>query len=172
LPEAGGRAPRVFWRVSDFANLDGLGGLRGSARWHTAGRRIVYLAESPAGAVIEAFVHLELKAGQAPKPYTLLKVEADGDLTLATLDANALGQILDLDQTRELGDQWLARGEAALLRVPSAILPETFNVLLNPVHADAARVTVAGQHAYPWHPQLEGATPQKVASHSDVPGEE
>lgn len=155
MPEADGRAPRVLWRVSDFANLDGLGGLRTSARWHTAGRRIVYLAESPAGAVIEAFVHLELKLGQAPKPYTLLKVEADADLALDTVDADALGgQMLDLDHTRELGDQWLARGEAALLRVPSAILPESFNVLLNPVHADAARVTVAGKHAYPWHPQL------------------
>jgi len=40
------------------------------------------------------------------------------------------------DVTRTLGDGWLGRGSAALLTVPSAIVPETFNVLLNPAHHD------------------------------------
>ena len=51
--------------------------------------------------------------------------------------------------TRALGDDWLAKGSAALLSVPSAIVPETFNVLLNPAHQDAKRIVIvqAGEHA-------------------------
>jgi RES domain-containing protein len=53
------------------------------------------------------------------------------------------------DVTRALGDGWLKKGSAALLSVPSAIVPETFNVLLNPAHQDAKRIVIvqAGQHA-------------------------
>jgi RES domain-containing protein len=39
--------------------------------------------------------------------------------------------------TRAIGDAWLATCSAALLSVPSVIVPGTFNVLLNPPHPDA-----------------------------------
>jgi len=57
------------------------------------------------------------------------------------------------DVTRALGDGRLGGGSTALLTVPSAIVPETFNVLLNPVHADATRIMIVdiGEHAIdPW----------------------
>jgi len=56
-----------LWRISNHATLNGRGGLYTSARWHTAGRLVVYLAESSAGALLEALVHLELKPGRLPK---------------------------------------------------------------------------------------------------------
>ena len=37
--------------------------------------------------------------------------------------------------TRSLGDNWLRAANALLLRVPSAIMPQTWNVLINPLHA-------------------------------------
>lgn len=40
--------------------------------------------------------------------------------------------------TRRVGDEWLARGETCLLRVPSAIIPGVWNLLLNPLHAEAS----------------------------------
>jgi RES domain-containing protein len=39
-------------------------------------------------------------------------------------------------QLQTLGDEWLARGETAVLKVPSAIVTEEWNYLLNPLHAD------------------------------------
>jgi RES domain-containing protein len=53
------------------------------------------------------------------------------------------------EKTRALGDGWLTKGSAALLSVPSAIVPETFNVLLNPAHQDAERIVIVqtGEHA-------------------------
>ncbi|MFL6462844.1 MAG: RES domain-containing protein, partial [Bryobacteraceae bacterium] len=49
----------VLWRISNHADLAGIGGLRCSARWHSQGHRVVYLAWSPSAALIEAMVHLE-----------------------------------------------------------------------------------------------------------------
>jgi RES domain-containing protein len=45
--------------------------------------------------------------------------------------------------TRQIGDAWLASLETALARVPSAILPRTWNYLLNPEHPDAKQVQIA-----------------------------
>jgi RES domain-containing protein len=53
---------------------------------------------------------------------------------------------------RTIGDEWLASKGTALLRVPSAIGLETFNVLLNPKHA--GRVQVLWSEKYPWDAQL------------------
>jgi RES domain-containing protein len=146
-------ACRMFlWRISNHVELDGRGGVLASARWHTQGRPIVYLAGSPAGALVEVLVNLELDPGRLPGSYTLLKAEAADDLPVRRVDVAALpeGWVGDLAATRSVGDAWLAGGESALLEVPSAILPETFNLLLNPLHADAGRVRVVWTHAYPY----------------------
>ncbi|MGH7819352.1 MAG: RES family NAD+ phosphorylase, partial [Candidatus Binatia bacterium] len=43
----------TLWRISNHSELKGIGGLRASGRWHTAGRPIVYLAEHPALCLLE-----------------------------------------------------------------------------------------------------------------------
>lgn len=146
-----------LWRISNHATLDGRGGLFSSARWHTEGRPIVYLAESPAGALVEALVHLELKAGRLPKFYRLLKCAAPDDLLTMTIkEADLPDSKWTANQvaTRNLGDEWLAGRNSAVLRVPSAIVPETFNRLLNPEHVDATRIRVLWHAEYPWDTRL------------------
>jgi RES domain-containing protein len=59
-----------------------------------------------------------------------------------------------IDVTRAFSDDWLTRGSAALLTVPSAIVPETFNVLLNPVHPDATHVAILGTGEHAIDPRL------------------
>ena len=49
----------------------------------------------------------------------------------------------DLTLTRKLGDAWLKSQRSALARIPSVIVPNTFNYLLNPLHKDARRVRIA-----------------------------
>ena len=146
-----------LWRISNHPNLDGRGGLVASARWHTEGRPVVYLAETPAGALVEALVHLELTPGHLPKSYRLLKAEAPDSLSSATVtaaDLTGTDWIHDQIATRTIGDKWLASASSTTLRVPSAIVPETFNVLLNPEHPDAARVQILWDAEYPWDERL------------------
>ena len=55
--------------------------------------------------------------------------------------------------TRARGDDWLRDGATALLRVPSAIVPAASNYLLNPVHADASRLSIAAITRGPFDPR-------------------
>ena len=146
----------LLWRISNHPTLDGPGGLTASARWHTEGRLIVYLAESPAGALVEALVHLELDPARLPKSYRLLKAQVSDDLSIKIIAEADLPRnwITDQIPTRTVGDEWLASKSTALLRVPSAIVPETFNVLLNPEHVDATRVHILWHTEYPWDARL------------------
>jgi RES domain-containing protein len=146
----------ILWRISNHRTLDGRGGLLASARWHTKGRPIVYLAESPTGALAEALVHLELDPNNLPPHYKLLKAEAPDNISVRRVTAADLPRnwVRDEVATRTIGDEWLASQKTALLRVPSALAPETFNVLLNPLHPEAARVKVVEYREYPWDRRL------------------
>ena len=151
-----------LWRISNYPSLSGEGGLHYSARWHTAGRRIVYLAESPAGAMIEVLVHLELDETDWPRTFHLLQVEYPAGLTLETLKPTpAKSWKTSLPATRKRGDEWLRSGRSALARVPSAILPETWNVLLNPDHPDAKQVRILRRLRAEYDPRLVAAAQKK-----------
>jgi RES domain-containing protein len=148
-----------LWRVSNYANLLGAGGKRSSARWHTTGEPIVYLAENPALALLEHLVNLELDPRDVPTTYQLLKVEAPDTIQLRAIGADELerqhpGWRLDLALTRSLGDDWLAARETPLCAVPSAVLPESTNFILNPLHTDAATLRIIGIRRPAYDPRL------------------
>ena len=132
-------APHELWRISNHADLSGTGGLKYSARWHTAGHPVVYLAETPAGALLEVLVHLELSEAALPRHYQLLCVSvAPGTLVEDLRVPSGEGWKRRLALTRAIGNAWLRSGRTPLARVPSAILPHTSNYLLNPQHPGAS----------------------------------
>jgi RES domain-containing protein len=145
-----------LWRISNHASLSGDGGLHASGRWHSRGRRVVYLADHPASALVEVMVHLEIDAEDLPRHYQLLGVEVPDDAAISALGENDL---LDdwrqqIPFTRARGDDWLRTGASALLRVPSAIVPEATNYLLYPAHPDAARIGIASAIRAAFDPRL------------------
>lgn len=149
-----------LWRISNYADLQGVGGLRAGARWHNRGRPIVYLAESPPGALIEILVHQEIASPAAlPDRYRLLTVAMEDGLV--PLDAPSLPPDWRerTDVTRSVGDAWLATGRTALLRVPSAIMPDVYNVLLNPLHPDAGKLRITDTLDVPFDPRLFKTVP-------------
>lgn len=148
----------VLWRIGNHVSLAGDGGMRASGRWHPRGRPIVYCSETPAAALLEILVHFEIDVRDLPAKYRLLKLRAPDDLvvehlTMATLSPDWIERT---DLTRATGDRWLQAGRSPLLRVPSAVVPETFNVLLNPVHRDAGQVAVAQVSEHAIDPRLLG----------------
>ncbi len=146
----------LLWRISNHRTLDGRGGLVGSARWHTRGRAVVYLAESAPGALLESLVHLELALDDMPPAYQLMKVEAQANISIGTADVSHFSASWadDVSLTRATGDAWLGGRKSALLRVPSSIVPETFNIVLNPTHPDAAKMRIVWHRAHPWDKRL------------------
>jgi len=117
----------TLWRISRHSDLGGAGGLRAPGRWHERGLPIVYLAETPSGALLEACVHTS--ANDVPPSYTLLAVQvptqvAQEDLSMTTLPPDWVDHV---EVTRKAGSEWLRSLRSALLRVPSALVPETSN---------------------------------------------
>lgn len=137
----------VLWRISIFNDMVGLAGELSKGRWHTPaeGRRIVYLAEHPALALVESLVNLKIDSRDRPEAYQLLRAEAAAEIPTETVAERALPQDWRerFEITQELGNSWLERVETALLAVPSAQAPESTNYLLNPNHPDAAALKIA-----------------------------
>jgi len=119
-----------------------MGGEVGSGRWHTPsdGKRIVYLAEHPALALIESLVNLRAHRDFLPDSFQLLKIEVPSEIAVESCREDDLPEDWkeDFSQTQTLGNEWLARRTSALISVPSAPSPESSNYLLNPLHPDAA----------------------------------
>ena len=145
-----------LWRISNFANLSGEGGLRASGRWHSRGRRVVYLSDHPASALVEVLVHLEVDIEDIPASYQPLAVDFPDGLTVESIakDVLAADWRTKILATRTLGDRWLNAGNAALMRVPSAIVPYASNWLLNPAHGDAAKAVIAETIRTPFDARL------------------
>ena len=134
----------ILWRISNHVSLTGDGGLRASGRWHTRGKRVAYCAETPAAALLEILVHLEIEIRDLPARYKLLKIDAAEAARIQRITSEELPAAwqTDVETTRAVGDAWLRKMSTPLLAIPSAIVPETFNVLINPTHPDAKHVVV------------------------------
>jgi RES domain-containing protein len=144
----------VLWRISRHRDLSGLGGLRAAGRWHYAGQPVVYLAENPAAALLEVCVHTA--ANDVPPEFTLLRVEGP-DLAVSVIADSVLprGWQSRIEVARRLGTDWLLKKEAVLLRLPSAIVPQTANFLFNPLHPDAGRFQIAEALTYPFDSRIK-----------------
>ena len=133
-----------------------MGGLRVSGRWHTRGGRIVYCAPNPATALLEVLVHAEIDFEDIPLTLRYLEIKVPDAIQAGTLNSGALGTAWrkNLNETRQLGDEWLRAGQTALLSVPSVIVPVTWNILINPLHPDSRQIRIARIHEHVIDPRL------------------
>lgn len=122
------------------ADLTGAGGLKGPARWHEMGHPVVYLTTSRPLAILEMRVHHSV----APLDFVMIEVAVPKGLIDRSLSPKQLPRdwIARAEITREVGTQWLRSQKSALFRVPSAIVPEEHNFLLNPRHPNARKVKI------------------------------
>lgn len=148
----------IAWRISNYADLHGLGGLLVGGRWHSAGQPVVYLADHAASAMLEMLVHSELPS--LPPGFQLLKVEIP-DHCVMQLDEVVLEadwrQHAALSQA--MGDDWLTSAPSAVLSVPSALVVDGCNYLLNPRHPDAALCNIVDIITAPLDPRLRRRQP-------------
>jgi RES domain-containing protein len=142
-----------LWRISNYADLSGIGGMRASGRWHSQGRRIAYLADHPSSALLEMLVHMDRDL--IPSTYQLLRIDVPSDVIPEMVGALLPDWRSQTMATRETGDRWLDSAASALLQVPSAV-GQGRNFLLNPAHPDAARIVVAEIIKAPFDQRLLG----------------
>ena len=142
------------WRLASgrYPPLTGEGARLVGGRWNSPGRPLLYASESLALCLAECLVHVP---GPLPRDYMAFKILVPAD-SVEVLDAKELEGAwrADVAITRAIGDRWLAEGRCLALAVPSIVLPESTNVLLNPAHPLANRLEVVSQEPFHFDPRL------------------
>lgn len=121
--------------------MSGNGGLFAPGRWHSQGNRIVYSSSSLALATLELFVNLEVRRQLVH--YVKSRIDIPDDL-VEGLERRTLRAFLEAPDdfdARSYGDAWLAEGRSCVLDVPSRVVPQESNFLLNPLHPAFERIS-------------------------------
>jgi len=150
-----------IWRISNFDDLSGVGGLKADGRWHDRGRHVVYAADHPAAALLEVMVHLEIDFEDLPTSYQLLGIDVPDDLAVETVSLVDIEKISqdwadDPRMTRGMLRPWFDEARSAVVSVPSVIVPFAQNYLINPRHKDAAHIRIAHVGRFPHDLRLFG----------------
>ncbi len=142
----------TLWRVSNYASLEGTGGLYVSGRWHTKGHPVVYCSEDPSTALLETLVHIEIDSEDRPETFQVLKIESSEQVSIEQVNIAKLGAEWrdDLARTRNAGDEWLQSARSLLLEVPSVLVPERRNYLINPVHPEMKNLRITARYSHPF----------------------
>jgi RES domain-containing protein len=131
-----------LYRAAHGPGLDGAGGLYAAGRWHRLGRRVVYFGATAAIVVLEKLAHLD----PSLLPDDLLLGRFTGEPSVESL-AEPLPSA-GLTACRERGERFLAAGRVMALRVPSVILPEESNYLVNAQHPDSANIRLISARSF------------------------
>ncbi len=135
----------IVYRIANAAykdDLSGNGASRYGARWNSIGTRILYTSEYISLAVLEALAHLRDR--NFPPDQHLLKIEINvtAPALEITVDKIKQGWKKDLGYTQWIGDEFIKNNESLLLKVPSAVITEEFNFLINPLHRESKKIKI------------------------------
>ena len=138
----------LVWRICREAHqaLDGEGSRLHGGRWSSERVSVVYTSSTLALAALEYLVHVDIE--DVPDDLVAMAIEVPDDLPP---DWN---QVLDHPACARIGDQWAAKGTVLLLLVPSAVVPEESNVLINPDHPRAGDVRMVSIRPFAFDSRL------------------
>lgn len=151
------QAWRIVTRKRVQGAFDGEGARLFGGRWNSPGKPMVYLAGSRALAALEMLVHLH-PAMAGKMTFARFSVEFPPRF-VEELDSRE-GPVFDSfgpsvsPLTQAAGDAWLKNGIKPLLRVPSAIIPEEPNYLLNPRHPACSELLISEAETFSFDPRL------------------
>lgn len=154
----------IVWRIATEAptyratDLTGTGAKITGGRWNSIGVPMLYSSTSIALAAIETIVHLS----QGGLPFNRYLVQIDipnsvwtaRQITSSILAPAGWDAVPSGMASIQYGDQWLANNASAILEVPSIIVPEEQNVLINPAHKDTSSITAKIVRKWIYDPRL------------------
>ena len=148
------------WRICDakwaVTAFNGQGAKTYGGRWNSIGIAVVYTSSSLALATLELLVHLGVKT--APKFHVAIAADIPEDLLMDFVDQSQLPSHWRDDPSpaalAAIGEQWVREGKSAVLKVPSAVIDEEWNYLLNPAHSDFAQITIGTAKSFQFDARL------------------
>jgi RES domain-containing protein len=147
------------WRIVGVNHKDkaysGEGARIYGGRWNSKGVAVIYTAGSLALASLEMIVNLP--APKLLQKYVRIPARINPDLVLDLPEEVLPGDWNSrpiAPSTRVIGDQWIKEQHSAILKVPSIVVPEEYNYLLNPAHPDFVNIRIGKPVAYYFDPRL------------------
>ncbi len=140
----------VVYRITLSKWAESLTGSGFPARWNSKGVYVIYTAESRALACLENLVH---RSGEGlNQQFSLVEISIPENTPFETVELNLLPKnwqhISNYSVCRQMGDDWVSNRSTLLLRVPSSIIRDEYNLLINPAHPDFKRVKI--RHSVPF----------------------
>ena len=141
------------WRISNFADLSGAGGLYGDGRWHRRGVPVIYCADHPSTSLLEILVHASRVT--VPDSYHLIEIDIPDGTSCFDPDLSGTPDwTKDLAYTQSVGMGFFSDARSAFMRVPSVVMPKARNLLINPRHPDAGLARIVDVDRYPFDSRL------------------
>ena len=149
-----------LWRLVKSRHVatafDGEGAFRFGGRWNSRGQRVVYASDTLSLALLEVLVHID-SSGPTPSLSVIpidVPLKAISYEHFSTLETVSGGLPWSLGQTRAWGDEWNKVGKTAVLSVPSTIVPNESNYLINPSHPSLKELKIGAPQAIDIDPRL------------------
>jgi RES domain-containing protein len=147
------------WRIvaesRAHAPWDGVGAKRYGGRWNPVGLAAVYAAGSRALAALEILAHLPHPT--PPMVFCIFEVQIPQDAIAEVTDARVRTSVesSEIEQrTQNFGADWLRAHASVALRVPSALVPEEPNYVLNPEHRDFPQLVFGDRRTFAFDRRL------------------
>lgn len=137
-----------FWRIAKqkyALDKKCAGAEQHGGRWNSIGQPALYAGCSIEIAALEKFVHLNgVIHGLG---LLLVKIEVPDNVSLVKQEASKLPKGWDIlpsnSVSQNIGDNWLKNNTELVMLVPSVIIPEAFNAVINPNHSEYSQVTLS-----------------------------
>lgn len=150
----------VAWRLVKARHaaiaFNGEGARLEGGRWNPKGVPVVYLSDHPALAALESFVHL--KGAATAIKFLIFRMEIPDEVSVRELPVGTLPagwrDEPPTPQTMAVGERWIREGRTAILKVPSVLVPAAANLILNPLHPDAAKVRIDPGEKFSFDPRM------------------
>jgi RES domain-containing protein len=147
------------WRLAKaaYTTPNGEGAKKYGGRWNPPGLAVVYTSESLALAAFEALVHAD--SDLLPDDLVILSADIPDTLPIRTISPEDLPdnwQTIPAPLTlQQIGTDWMQPNQSVGLRIPSAVIPQASNILLNPAHHDFPAIIWTNEGPFHWDSRLE-----------------
>lgn len=149
-------AYRIFKSKHAATWYDGEGAFRYGGRWNSQGTRLLYASSALSLAALEMLVNLN--AEELLLAYSFAKVEFESEMILSVekfckLPKNWADSPPSIE-IQAIGDEWAVSLRSAVLQVPSAVLPNEINFLINRNHPDFRQVRLGKVERFRFDPRF------------------
>lgn len=132
-------------KTRHIRDLSGIGAMLHGGRWNHKNIPAIYSSENRSLAAVEFLVHVPLSI--IPKNLSIACLEIPDDIVPEQISMSRLpNNWRDYPAPPELADldsEWALSTRSLLLRVPSVVVADEFNILINPKHSEISRVAIS-----------------------------